>query len=161
MADRIVVMNHGVIDQIGTPDEIYREPRTLFVAEFIGEMNRLDGVAEPDGRVRVGDVLLTCASHGLNPGAPAIVAVRPEEIVPREGPGANGHGANALDATVGELEFLGAFWRARLESPSLKGQNLVANFSVNAMRRLSLKPGIALTVDLPDERVRVFSRDGA
>src|SRR3546814_3842244 len=42
MADRIVVMNHGVIEQIGTPTEIYRQPKSLFVADFIGETNQLD-----------------------------------------------------------------------------------------------------------------------
>jgi len=45
MADRIVVMNHGVIEQVGTPIEIYREPHTLFVADFIGEMNQIDAQA--------------------------------------------------------------------------------------------------------------------
>lgn len=160
MADRIVVMNQGAIEQIGTPDEIYHAPRTLFVAEFIGEMNRLEGVAEAGGCVRVGDVLIPCGTHGLRPGAAVIVAVRPEEIVPREGARGNGHGASTLEATVGEIEFLGAFWRAHLRSPSLKGQTLVANFSAITARKFALKPGSVLAVDLADDRVRAFARDG-
>ena len=43
MADRIVVMNHGVIEQVGTPLEVYREPATAFVADFIGSMNFMPG----------------------------------------------------------------------------------------------------------------------
>ncbi len=53
MADRIVVMNHGVIDQVGTPLEIYREPATRFVADFIGTMNFLPGRVAGPGRVGI------------------------------------------------------------------------------------------------------------
>ena len=53
MADRIVVMNDGVIEQIGTPTEIYREPASLFVADFIGEMNQFAALAS-SGSVTIG-----------------------------------------------------------------------------------------------------------
>ncbi len=54
MADRVVVMNHGVIEQIGTPQQIYREPASAFVADFVGKVNVISAVAEGGGRFRVG-----------------------------------------------------------------------------------------------------------
>ena len=60
MADRIVVMNQGVIDQVGTPSEIYRHPTTAFVADFVGSMTFIDAEVDgPDG-VRVGGLNLHC-----------------------------------------------------------------------------------------------------
>src|SRR5439155_24994541 len=60
MADRIVVMNQGVIEQVGTPQEIYRNPTTAFVADFVGTMTFLDGeIAGPD-LLRLGSVDLIC-----------------------------------------------------------------------------------------------------
>jgi len=159
MADRIVVMNQGAIEQIGTPDEIYRNPNTLFVAEFIGEMNRLDGIAGEKGLVKVGNTALASMGHSLPAGAAVIVAVRPEDIVPHESWRTDGDAVNALKVTIDGFEFLGAFWRAHLACGALGGQGLVANFSVNAIRRLSLTLGATLTVDLPAERVKVFARD--
>jgi ABC-type Fe3+/spermidine/putrescine transport system ATPase subunit len=65
VADRIVVMNHGVIEQVGTPMEVYREPATPFVADFVGRINVLPAHGE-DGGLRVGQQRLRCehASHG-------------------------------------------------------------------------------------------------
>lgn len=70
MADRIVVMNHGVIEQIGSPTEIYREPETLFVADFIGEMNQIPAVtqaaADPGPKfIKIGDLAVQCSDYGL------------------------------------------------------------------------------------------------
>src|SRR4029077_8832795 len=62
MADRIVVMNQGVIDQIGTPLEVYREPATPFVADFVGKVNMLAGTVEAPGRLRIGAHNFACAS---------------------------------------------------------------------------------------------------
>src|SRR5690606_23490561 len=60
MADRIVVMNQGVIEQIGTPDEIYRRPSTAFVADFVGKMNFFHGTMAGPNRVAVAGVSLVC-----------------------------------------------------------------------------------------------------
>src|SRR3954464_3867989 len=61
VADRIVVMNHGVIEQVGTPVDIYREPASPFVADFVGKVNRLTAVAEGDHWFRCGEKRLQCA----------------------------------------------------------------------------------------------------
>src|SRR5205814_7169853 len=60
MADRIVVMNAGAIEQVGTPQEIYRKPTTAFVADFVGSMNFLAGTLEAPDRVRIGSLSLAC-----------------------------------------------------------------------------------------------------
>lgn len=157
MADRIVVMNHGVIEQVGTPAEIYREPATLFVADFIGAMNKLPAVVEDADRVLLGAMVLQCRRHPLAPGAEATLAIRPEDVVPVEGNGAGS--GNRFPVTIAEMEFLGSFWRARLVAPALGDGGLEADFSVNAIRRLGLDEGRELTVELPVDRLHVF--DGA
>ncbi|MFW6077183.1 MAG: putative 2-aminoethylphosphonate ABC transporter ATP-binding protein [Hyphomicrobiales bacterium] len=164
MADRIVVMNNGVIEQIGTPDEVYRNPGSLFVADFIGEMNRLDAVVVDSTHVEASGAVLGCAEHELAPGTPAVLTLRPEDIVPHVdasvGAGADGkpQDANMIDATLAELEFLGASWRAYLDSAWLPGQQLIGAFSANAVRRLSLVEGMQVTVELPSPRMKVFPR---
>jgi len=60
MADRIVVMNHGTIEQVGTPQEVYGRPATPFVADFVGTMNFLDGHVAGPGRVALGGLALAC-----------------------------------------------------------------------------------------------------
>ena len=60
MADRIVVMNQGVIEQVGTPSEIYRKPTTAFVADFVGTMTFLDAEVTGPDRLRVGGIELAC-----------------------------------------------------------------------------------------------------
>ena len=164
MADRIVVMNHGVIEQIGSPTEIYRDPDTLFVADFIGEMNQIAGEVVSIDTVKIGTMNLTCANHNFQPGAKIVATIRPEDIVPH-GDGSRSPGAkdkiampgNSFDATINAMEFLGSFWRADLSSPELGGAHMTANFSINAVRRMSLAAGKSITIELPAERLKVFT----
>ena len=163
MADRIVVMNHGVIEQIGTPTEIYCEPATLFVADFIGEMNQFAALAGP-GSVTIGArTLQCCAPHGCSDGEAVIAAIRPEDIVPQV-VGARSTGSqeaigtrqNDIEVTIDEMEFLGSFWRARLSNDELGEKQLHADFSINAVRRLSLTEGAVVSVELPAERLLTY-----
>lgn len=159
MADRIVVMNQGVIEQIGTPTQIYRHPRTLFVADFIGEANKFQAMAEM-GSVTLGTRTFKCAPHEFRGNAPVIAAIRPEDIIPHAAGSAGTVKTpeNTIDVTIGEMEFLGSFWRTRLRGDSLGGEILIADFSVNAARRLSLVEGGTLSVELPEDRLLVFPR---
>ena len=98
MSDRIGVMNAGRLEQVGTPAEIYDRPLTRFVAEFIGEINLIDGVLH-EGRFTLGDGRAVPAPAG-KPGA-ATLALRPERarLV--------GSGEGAIDGTVADASFLG------------------------------------------------------
>jgi iron(III) transport system ATP-binding protein len=160
MADRIVVMNHGVIEQVGTPTEIYRHPKTLFVADFIGETNKFQARAGDSEAVSFGNVELRSARHSFARGEAVVAAIRPEDVTPHA-PGSKPSGAaNLIDATVGEMEFLGSFYRTRLRGEKLGEEELIADFSVNAVRRLGLTEGGALTVELPADRLLVFPQRG-
>ncbi len=158
MADRIVVMNHGVIEQVGTPTEIYTEPATLFVADFIGEMNHLSGRIGAGGKVNTGQLTLSCATKGLDEGQSVVATVRPEDIVLRRNKSA-AKSANKLDMTIEELEFLGSFWRVGLSSPSLDAQDLSANVSINQARTLGLEVGGAVSAELPAARIRAYASE--
>ena len=159
MADRIVVMNHGVVEQVGTPTEIYRHPASLFVADFIGETNRVPTEYHA-GAITIGGITLQTAMPGLKDGQKVTVAIRPEDVLPHS----LGHETvalpNHLPVTVTAMEFLGSFWRAHLRSPELGETPVLANFSINAVRRFGLAEGADITVELPSERVLVFPREG-
>ena len=83
MSDRIAVMGKGKILQIGSPHEIYDQPATRFVANFIGETNFLNGVALPKGRVKLeaGPEIVAAAPDGLSPTGQVTVVIRPEHAV--------------------------------------------------------------------------------
>jgi multiple sugar transport system ATP-binding protein len=83
MADRIVVMHDGIIEQIGTPLELYDSPRNLFVAGFIGSpaMNFLKGAAKGDGSIEIGGNRLPVAGkHSVADGQPVVYGIRPEHL---------------------------------------------------------------------------------
>lgn len=86
MSDTVVVMNEGKIQQIGTPADIYNEPRNAFVADFIGESNIVDGVMVRDRLVRMDGREFVCLDGGFREGEPVDVVIRPEDvdIVPAE-----------------------------------------------------------------------------
>jgi iron(III) transport system ATP-binding protein len=162
MADRIVVMNQGVIEQIGTPTEIYREPSSLFVADFIGAMNQFKGKAGSKNTATVGDVTFASQEHDLQQDTPAVIAIRPEDIVPHSD-GAGSQGATELGSTentfvalVEEMEFLGSFWRVSLSNASLGDASMVIDMSINAVRQMDVAIGNSIKVEFPSNRLWVF-----
>ncbi len=80
MSDTVVVMNHGQIQQIGTPEDIYNEPVNAFVADFIGESNIIDGVMEKDYFVTIDGVGFECEDKGFGKENLVDVVIRPEDI---------------------------------------------------------------------------------
>jgi iron(III) transport system ATP-binding protein len=157
MADRIVVMNQGVIEQVGTPSDIYRKPSTAFVADFVGAMTFLDAEIVSAQRVKLGTAEITCADNrGFPHGTPVRIGLRPEEVLVRN---IDRLTPNKLTTSVALLDFLGPFCRARLELEAAPGRSLIADFSVNLMRDLKIAQGQTLTIALPPESLRVFARD--
>ncbi len=130
MSDRVAVMNSGVLEQVGKPEEVYRRPQTAFVADFVGASNRLSGrivSAEGSGRYRadiegVGERHVAGAD-GLQQGAAVIVVVRPEEL---ELTPASAQ-SDGVTATVIDVAFLGAQRTVRLKSDQVG--DLVASTS--------------------------------
>lgn len=80
MSDRVVVMNHGVIQQVGSPTDIYNEPVNAFVADFIGESNIIDGVMLEDCKVEFCGRTFECVDKGFGRNAPVDVVIRPEDL---------------------------------------------------------------------------------
>ena len=80
MSDTVVVMDGGVIQQIGTPTDIYNEPKNAFVADFIGESNILDGLMLEDYSVRFAGHKFRCLDKGFGTNTPVDVVIRPEDI---------------------------------------------------------------------------------
>ena len=152
MADRIVVMNQGAIEQVGTPEQVYRTPATAFVADFVGAMNFLDGTFTAPDCVSVGRVSLSCPPQdGLASGSKVRLCIRPEDVRVRDLPA---DVSNRLSVQVAELDFVGAFCRASLHAD---GVALVADFSSNLIRDLGVERGRSLDIALPPECVRIFA----
>ena len=104
MSDTVVVMDKGRIQQIGTPEDIYNEPKNAFVADFIGESNILDGVMLEDRLVKFFGRRFKCVDAGFEKNEPVDVVIRPEDIdiVPPD----NGH----LCGTVTSVTFKGVHY---------------------------------------------------
>lgn len=80
MSDTVIVMNNGVVEQVGSPEDIYNEPVNAFVADFIGEANILNGTMLGDCRVEILGKQLECVDKGLGENTPVDVVIRPEDI---------------------------------------------------------------------------------
>jgi spermidine/putrescine transport system ATP-binding protein len=104
MSDTVVVMDKGCIQQIGSPVDIYNEPKNAFVADFIGESNILDGIMRKDYEVEFFGHRYQCLDHGFGKNEPVDVVIRPEDIdiVPPAG--------GYLTAAVTNVIFKGTFY---------------------------------------------------
>jgi spermidine/putrescine transport system ATP-binding protein len=134
MSDRVAVMDHGVLEQVGQPEQVYRRPATPFVADFVGLANRLAGrlrgaVAGSRYDVEIEGVgrRLAGGPPGLAAGERVTVVIRPEDLHFEPAgapPGGAGAGAGTVLATVVDVAFLGAHRTVRLSAGSL-GQLVV------------------------------------
>ncbi len=127
LADRIAIMDRGVIRQVGTPTDIYEFPNSRFTADFIGSINLFDGVVETvkAGKARISAPVLGCAveaeaANGIAAGDRVSVAIRPEKItISRKKP--RSVGVNAVQGEVLDLGYFGkdSLYRVKLPDGSL------------------------------------------
>ncbi|MBQ2072495.1 MAG: ABC transporter ATP-binding protein [Oscillospiraceae bacterium] len=132
MSDTVVVMSEGKIQQIGTPIDIYNEPRNAFVADFIGESNILSGVMLRDRLVRFSGRDFDCVDFGFDPNEPVDVVVRPEDvdIVPAE--------SGQLRGTVTSVTFLGVYYEIIVDIDGFKWMIQTTDF-VDVDEHIGLK----------------------
>jgi iron(III) transport system ATP-binding protein len=156
MADRIVVMNHGVIEQVGTPMEVYERPATPFVADFVGKVNVLRAQALGGNRFRVGEIDLQCdaCEATFTPGEAVNLYMRPEDRVAEH---LQPDTPNRMRVRITKVEFLGGLCVAEVTADALRGQVLGLNFSLNQLHDLDIREGNHLDIALRANRIRAFA----
>jgi putative spermidine/putrescine transport system ATP-binding protein len=151
ISDRVAVMSHGEIEQIGTPAEIYNAPETPFVAEFIGTMNRLEATITDGERGEVdygGTRLPVAAVRGLRRGERVLVLVRPETLELE--PMSDGNQGALVGEVVAHI-FLGAVTRLKVAS----GDHILSA-DVASARAGNLPVGSRVSARFPAESARVL-----
>jgi len=152
VADQVVLMNKGRVEQVGTPDEVYERPASPFVYGFLGTVNVFHGRAG-NGRFQLGAVSLDAPEHEDVQDAPAVAFARPHEIeIDRFSPGLNG-----LPVQLSRLLVVGPTARLELERED-STEILEAEIPATRARALNLKIGETLLVR--PRRMQVFV-DGA
>jgi iron(III) transport system ATP-binding protein len=149
-ADRIVVMNHGRIEQAGTPEELYDRPNSEFVAQFLGGSNILRGKAVDAGHIQTGSLTLRCARGVLAGGQPGAVAIRHHHIELSAARIAGDQ--NVTAAKVQRQVFLGASRDYLIALPGGEMLRAVTGSHIN------LPAGSDIWVRLPPERCHALTR---
>ena len=125
MSDKVVVMNEGYIQQMGTPEEIYNEPENAFVADFIGDSNIVSGKMMQDKIVEINGVLFPCIDgeeQGFKPGKRVDVVIRPEDIEIKP------YGKGLFNGTIISKLFIGVHYEMLVESEDGKIEWLLQNY---------------------------------
>ncbi len=151
VADRVVLMDHGKVEQIGTPEEVYRHPATPFVYGFLGAVNHFSG--HVDGQsVRVGDEVLRHAAPDLKHGDEVIAFARPHELdIVTEA------STDGVPARVARVLSFGVTARVELDGLNgATGQHFEVELTRERVEALALQEG--QTVRLHPQRLRVFAR---
>jgi ABC-type Fe3+/spermidine/putrescine transport system ATPase subunit len=144
MSDRVIVMAAGRIAQIGSPKDLYRRPRSRFVADFVGKVG-LIALQRGDGGWRTADGTAIRAEAAEVAGEAALAAVRPESIRLVAGDASAPDGVNCLPGRVAEAQYLGPFTEYVVET---------AGGSLRAYAQVDLEPGAAVTLAIaPDDIV--------
>ena len=144
MADRVVVMKSGAIQQIGSPQDVYHAPRNRFVADFIGRSNLLEAEAIDRQHVRLGNVTLSCQAE-LVPGRRYRFNLRPEDVSLVDGAEP---AENSFYARADKCEFLGAFSLITLMTQGADGTPIVAQFSSNYLAGRPIHPGSTVRIGI-------------
>ena len=160
LANQVVVMHEGAVEQVGSPSEIYDDPRTPFVAGFVGSANVLHGVVER-GHVHLGAFQVPGAGH-LADGAAATAFVRPHDVHVRP-KGPNGHGGDGAALAIGRVERISSLgWLARSRSGSTARATTPSSPTCQA-ELAGATEGDLVSVDLRNPKAfdRTATRSGA
>ena len=150
VADRVVLMNHGRVEQVGSPSEVYEHPATPFVYGFLGAVNRFSGRVD-GAHLRVGEHALPHGAAGLTQGAEAHGFARPHELTIETQPAAGG-----IEARVDRVLSFGA--TSRVELLGLDGAHLEVELARERVDALALEPD--QRVWLVPQRLSVFEAGG-
>ena len=151
VADRVAVMNHGQIEQIGSPEQVYEHPANPFVYNFLGSVNLFHGRVH-NGRLQIGQVELGHAPRHDGSDGPAVAYVRPHDLEISRMP-LNGA---SIAARVLHINSAGSVVRVQLEVPGT-AQGMEAELTRDRYRELSLSAGEHVHVVL--RNARVFAQD--
>jgi iron(III) transport system ATP-binding protein len=149
-----------VIEQVGTPLDIYEQPATPFVADFVGKVNVLRAVALGRQRFKVGDLELQCdaCDGAFTPGDAVNLYLRPED---RMAENLREDTANRMNVLVSKVEFLGGLCIAEVTAQALHGQTLGLHFSLNQLHDLDIREGNTIEIALRANRIRAFAAPAA
>jgi putative spermidine/putrescine transport system ATP-binding protein len=154
LSDRIVVMNNGLVEQVGSPFEIYNFPTTSFVASFVGTLNSLPAeiIDASSGRLRVNqqEVYTTQSLQAMRNGASVRLALRPEQLRAER----HNDGENSLQGTVRTITFLGSVVRLNIEV----GGALLALDEFNHPRLVLPQIGETVAIYFPREACLVLEQ---
>lgn len=158
MSDRIAVMNDGIVEQVGTPREVYDEPTTEFVADFLGVSNMISADATPDGsgacRLRVGDFTLRATVGEVGSRGAVRCVVRPERVKLEP---YDATGESRVPGIVEHLVYLGSATRVVVHLAT--GQTIQSLVQSDGME-LTYGQGTAVQAYLPADAVRVLRSAG-
>jgi iron(III) transport system ATP-binding protein len=148
-ADLIAVMNHGKVEQLGSPEDIYERPRSEFVARFIGSSNVVTGKVVGEGRISVAGVVLRGSGGSFSPGGSGAMSIRQHDIVLAAGE-PRGSEENVLPATVTRNVFLGGNRDYMIEAADGTQLRVLAPAGQN------IPQGSKVHVRLPVDRCRIL-----
>jgi sulfate transport system ATP-binding protein len=148
VADRVVVMNEGRIEQVGTPEEVFHRPATQFVMEFLGQVNIFRGRVHA-GKTLLGEMALDleCSHVFREAEQSALVYMRPHELDIK----LSRNGAPSFPADILRVNPAGSI--AKVTARSLDGQEVLVDLSLDAYRELQLKEGKRVYVYPKNARV--------
>ena len=143
MSDKVIVMNQGYIQQMGTPEEIYNEPENAFVADFIGDSNIIDGIMMEDRVVKICGSIFPCIDEGFGIKKPVDVVIRPEDIIIGK------PGAGIMDGVVTSNVFIGVHYEMCIEA---------GGFEWLAQNTVSYPVGSQVSIDVLPENIQIMHK---
>ena len=143
MSDRIIVMNQGLIQQVGTPVDIYNEPQNAFVADFIGESNIIDGVMPKDCLVEILGCPFPCVDTGFAANENVDVVIRPEDMEFLE------KGKGMMDGVVTSILFKGVHYEMKVQA---NGYEWLAHSTI------AYHPGTEIGLYVKPENIQIMHK---